>query len=75
MALAEILGSNKIIVLGKASTINYYHQKTWANLYIAMTQDEGNAIYERLKQREFAPGKIIIKQGTINNTLFLIDSG
>lgn len=75
MALAEILGSDEVIVLEKASTINYYHQKIWANLYIALTRDEGNAIYGKLKQREFAPGKIIIKQGTINNTLFLVDSG
>jgi CRP-like cAMP-binding protein len=75
MALAEILGSDEVIVLEKASTIDYYHQKIWNNLYVALTQDEGNALYLKLKQREFQPDKILTKQGTINNTLFFIDSG
>ena len=75
MSLSEILGSDEVIELEKANTIDFYHQRVWNNLYGTMTQDEGNALYLRLKLREYSPGKILIKQGTINNTLFFVDSG
>jgi len=75
MALAEILGSDEVIELEKANTIDFFHQKVWNNLYGGLTQDEGNALYLKLKLREYPPGKILIKQGTINNTLFFVDGG
>jgi CRP-like cAMP-binding protein len=74
-AIAAILGSDEIIELEKANTIEQHHQNIWSDLYATLNQDEGKAIYPKLKQREILPGKILIKQGTINNTLFFIDSG
>ena len=74
-AVAEILGSEEIIELETANTIEQYHQMIWSDLYATLNQDEGNALYPKLKQREILPGKILIKQRTINNTLFFIDSG
>jgi CRP-like cAMP-binding protein len=75
MALAEILNSEEVIEAEKLNTINFYHQKIWANLYTSLTLEEGNAIYLKLKKREFPLGKTIIQQGKINNTLFFVDSG
>jgi CRP-like cAMP-binding protein len=75
MALAEILDTEEVIEAEKFNTIDFYHQKTWANLYTALTLEEGNAIYLKLKKREFPQGKTIIQQGKINNTLFFVDSG
>ncbi|MGV7222342.1 MAG: cyclic nucleotide-binding domain-containing protein [Nitrospinales bacterium] len=74
-ALTEILSSAEIIDLEKSNTINYNHQRIWENLYISLTQDEGNALYLKLEEREFPAGKVLVKQGTINNTLFFVDSG
>ena len=75
MALAEILGSNDIIESETANTIEYNHQQIWENFYLSLTLEESHAFYLNLKQREFPPGKVLIQQGKLNNTLFFIDSG
>ena len=75
MALAEILDSGDVIESEKAITLGDHHQRTWANLYLSLTVDEGNAISSKFKQRDFPPGKILIQQGKINNVLFFVDSG
>lgn len=75
MALAEILNSGEVIESERTKVIDFYHQKIWANLYVSLTQEEGNAIYLKLKQKELPPGEVLIQQGKINNTLFFVDSG
>jgi CRP-like cAMP-binding protein len=75
LALAEILDSGEVIESEKANTLNDHHQKTWANFYLSLTLEEGNAISSKFQQRDFPPGKILIQQGKINNVLFFVDSG
>ena len=75
MALAEILDSGDVIESEKANTLDDHHQRTWTNLYLSLTVEEGNAISSKFKQRDFPPGKILIQQGKINNVLFFVDSG
>jgi len=75
MAMTEIIESSEIIESAKANAIDYNHKKIWEHLYYSLTQDEGNSLYLKLNEREFPPGKILIQQGKLNNTLFFVDSG
>ena len=70
MALTEIVDSAEIIEAEKATTIDDDHQTIWTKLYDSLTLEEGNSFYQKLKQREFPPGKVLTQQGKINNTLF-----
>lgn len=75
MALKEIIESAEIIETEKAKSIDQDHKNLWATLYNKMSTEEANDFYFSLKKIKIMPGKTIIKQGRINNRLFLIDSG
>jgi len=75
MAFNEILNSGEVIESEKTNIIDYSHKTIWENLYHALTLDEGNSFYMKLKQRDISPGKEIIVQGQLNNTLFFVDHG
>lgn len=75
MALNEIINSAEIIESEKAKAIDQNHKKLWEKLYDQISDEETNDFYFSLKKIKLAPGKIIIRQGRINNRIFLIDSG
>jgi CRP-like cAMP-binding protein len=75
MALSEIVDSAEIIESEKENAIDDDHKTIWGKFYSTVTQEEANAFYLKLKQREFPAGKVIIQQGKLNNFLFLIDHG
>lgn len=75
MALTEIVDSAEVIEAEQANAIDGCHKTTWKKLYSSLSLEEANAFYMNLKQREFPPGKVLIQQGQLNNTLFFIDQG
>jgi len=75
MAFTVIINSSEVIEAEKAKTIDYNHQKIWEHLYYSLTQEEGISLYSKLKQIDFPPGEVLIQQGKLNNSLYLIDSG
>ena len=75
MALSEIVDSAEIIESEKANAIDDDHKTIWEDFYKTLTQEEANAFYLKLKEREFPAGKVIIQQGKLNNILFFLDHG
>lgn len=75
MALTEIINSAEIIETEKAKAIDQRHKNIWAQLYDGLNEEEINAFYFSLKRAKIKSGTMIMKQGRVNNRLFLIDSG
>ncbi len=75
MALNEIIKSAEVIESEKSKAIDRDHKKTWSPIYDSMSDEEINAFYFSLKKAKILPGKMIMKQGRMNNKLFLVDSG
>jgi CRP-like cAMP-binding protein len=74
-ALGELLETSEVIEAEKDSTIDYRHQKVWENFYFSLNREESIAFFLHLKRIEFPPGKVLIKQGRLNDNLYLIDNG
>lgn len=75
MALREIVNSAEVIESEKAETIDVHQRGLWKKLYDTLTAEERNAFYLAAKQKNIAPDRMIIKQGTLNDKLFFINRG
>ena len=73
--LARIYDSAEIIESEKATSIDPIHKTLWKSLYDSLTLEEGQLLYQKLQQRQFPAGKILIQQGKLNNAIFFIDEG
>ncbi len=75
MALNQIVESGEIIEAEKSDFIDQNHIKTWKKLYSRLTSEETNTLFYSLKEATYGPDKTLIRQGDINNNLYLINRG
>lgn len=75
MALNEIINSGEIIDDHKSKGIDQGFKEIWGSLFDTFSTEEANGFFYALKTVKVPPGKLIIKQGKLNNKLFFINSG
>ncbi len=74
-ALNEILQAAEIIEQAMAKGLDQNHLSIWKDLYEEFTDEEKNLFFYSLKKVVIPPKKIILKHGSYNRRLFLINSG
>ncbi len=74
-AVSQILRASEIIDREKVAAIDKGHLEIWGELYDILTTDEFSAVYYALKHKKYQNEEIIINQGTVQETLFFINSG
>ncbi len=74
-ALSQILRATEIIDREKVAAIDKGHLEIWSELYDILHTDEFSAVYYALKHKKYHNEEIIVHQGTIQETLFFINSG
>ena len=74
-ALSQILRATEIIDHEKVAAIDKGHLEIWSELYDILHTDEFSALFYSLKHKKYHNGEIIVHQGTVQETLFFINSG
>ncbi|MGB3212265.1 MAG: cyclic nucleotide-binding domain-containing protein [Desulforhopalus sp.] len=74
-ALGQILQAAEIIDREKIAAIDTSHLEIWSELYDVLTTDEFRAVYGALEHRKYQNEERVITQGTLQGTLFFINSG
>ena len=74
-ALKKIISAGEIIEREKAGTVERSHMEVWNELYDRLSSEEFSAFYQRLRHRKYRDGETVIGQGTMQSSLFLINSG
>jgi HEAT repeat protein len=77
MAITEIIRSGEIIEQEKkgGAEIESDHLAIWPELYDALTQEEANALYYAMEEKDFEADENIFRQGERNNCLWFIREG
>jgi CRP-like cAMP-binding protein len=74
-ALSQIVQAAEIIDREKIASIDKSHLEIWSELYDILTTDEFSAVYHALKHKKYENEEIIVSQGTLQGSLFFINSG
>ena len=75
MALTQIINTGEFLEEKKSKAIDQNHKEFWRILYKNFSTQEATEFYFSLKTINIKPGKIIIKQGKLNDKLFFINQG
>jgi CRP-like cAMP-binding protein len=75
MALNEIITSAEIIEQEKKESISQDHLTVWADLYQALSKEEGNALYYAMKEASFFNDHQLFTQGDRNSNLYFVNQG
>lgn len=73
--VSHIIQATEIIDREKAAAINKSHLEIWSGLYDVLTTQEFGALYHSLKQKTYLDEEVIVSQGTLQTSLFFINSG
>ena len=74
-AFRHIIQAAEIIDREKAAAINKNHLEIWSGLYDLLTTEEFSTLYHSLKHRHYKGEEVIVRQGTLQSSLFFINSG
>lgn len=74
-AFGRIIQAAELIEREKIAAIDKSHLEIWSELYDILTSDEFNSVYHALKHRKYSNEEVIVRQGTMLNALFFINSG
>ncbi len=74
-ALSQIVRAAEIIDREKLASIDKSHLEIWRDLYDALTTEEFTALFQAMKNRIYANQETIISQGSLQDSLFFINSG
>jgi CRP-like cAMP-binding protein len=74
-ALSLIVQAAEIIDREKIASIDKSHLEIWSELYDVLTTDEFSAVYHALKHKKYENEEVIVGQGTLQGSLFFINSG
>jgi CRP-like cAMP-binding protein len=74
-ALKKIISAGEIIEREKAGSVERSHMEVWHELYDRLSSEEFSGFYQRLRHRKYRDGETVISQGTMQSSLFLINSG
>ena len=69
-ALAEIIGSAKIIENEKSANLDATHMQVWNKLYSTLSQEETNCLFYSMKKLVLPEKKMILAQDSYNTRLF-----
>ncbi len=75
MALSDIIRAAEIIEDEKRASIDKEHIDIWSDLYELLTTEEFSTLYHSLSHRRFENEEMIVAQGSIQTSLFFINSG
>jgi len=75
MALSEIIRAAELIEDEKRAAIDKGHLEVWAGLYDILSTDEFSTLYHCFEHRRYENEEIIVSQGTLQTSLFFINSG
>lgn len=74
-AVGHILRATEIIDREKVAAIDKGHLEIWSELYDILQTDEFSAVYYALSHKKYHNEEIIVRQGTIQDALFFINTG
>jgi CRP-like cAMP-binding protein len=75
MALKEIITSAEIIEQEKKEGISQDHLSFWADLYQAISKEEGNVLYYAMKEASYYNDQPLFTQGDRNFNLYFVKQG
>lgn len=75
MALSEIVASAELIEEAKLARIEKAHLQIWNELYDTFTSEEKTLFFYSLVKKTLPPKSILIRQGSLNDSLFLLEQG
>jgi hypothetical protein len=75
MALSDIIRAAEIIEDEKRASIDKEHIDIWSDLYELLTTEEFSTLYHSLSHRHFENEEMIVAQGSIQTSLYFINSG
>jgi CRP-like cAMP-binding protein len=75
MALNEIITSAEIIEQEKKESMAQGHLTVWADLYRAISKEEGNALYYAMKEASYFNDQPLFTQGDRNSNLYFVNQG
>ncbi len=73
-ALGDIIRAAEIISHRK-DVIDKTHLEIWSKLYEFLTTDEFNSLYHSLQHKKYENEEIVVHQGALQTSLYLINSG
>ena len=73
-ALGDIIRAAEIISHRKA-VVDKTHLEIWSKLYEFLTTDEFNSLYHSLQHKKYENEEIVVHQGALQTSLYLINSG
>ncbi len=74
-ALGQLVRAAEIIDQEKAASIDKSHFEIWHGLYDILTTEEFSAVYHALRHKRYENEEIIISQGSLQSSLFFVNSG
>lgn len=74
-ALSQIVQAAEIIDQEKVASIDKSHFEIWNGLYDILTTEEFSAVYHALRHKRYENEEIIISQGSLQGSLFFVNSG
>ncbi len=74
-AFSHIIQAAEFIQREKIAAIDKGHLEIWSNLYECLSSEEFAAVYHALQHKKYPSGETIVSQGTMQNSLFFINSG
>jgi CRP-like cAMP-binding protein len=75
MALNEIITSAEIIEQEKKEGMTQDHLSVWADLYQAISKEEGNALYYAMNEASYANDQKLFSPGDRNSNLYFLNQG
>lgn len=75
LEVALIVSTGQFIEEEKTTRLDRDHLALWQGLYDALSEEETNAIYYRLKDDRIGAGKVLFLQSKPNNRLFFVEGG
>lgn len=75
MALSRIVSVNEVIEVQKSKRMPPDYREQWASFFQKLSEEESNAFFFALKQVEVDGDRTILKQGSPNDRLFLVQQG
>lgn len=75
MAISRIVEVNEVIEIEKSKAITPNLRRQWSRFFESLSDEEANAFFFSLKQREFDSETLVLEQGAPNNRLYMINQG
>ncbi len=73
--LSQIIASADLIEDAKLAGIDDKHQLLWIDLYDCLTPEEKSLLFYSLSDKTIPERTVFLRQGSVNNTLYLIEDG